>query len=281
MKIKNKLKYYYTTSALICLLVVMIFIVISIIRRNNSNSIDSNKKTVSLITQYYIPKWKERQTEIDETLINNINDPYIDEIYLFVEKEYNFEMIKSKVKNFDKVKLINRKSRLSFKMAFEFANHHIAEENIKILSNSDIYFNNTLTNVHSINLFKTVLCLSRHEITNDKLEITKDTHWTQDVWIWTDIINITPKSNNKDYFKDGIMLGIGGCDNRITAILKSAGYNLQNCCKKIICIHNHKNDLREWTKSGAKRYLPDSATPHYFISCTDSNVNRWRKSSGH
>ena len=70
-------------------------------------------------------------------------------------------------------------------MAFEFANDHIPERKILkyYLTDSDIYFNNTLTNVYSLHLSNTVLCLTRHEITNHGLQIQVKDHWSQDVWV--------------------------------------------------------------------------------------------------
>ena len=49
---------------------------------------------VILITQYYEPNNSERMIEIKECLINNNNNKLIDEIHLFIEKDYNFILLK-------------------------------------------------------------------------------------------------------------------------------------------------------------------------------------------
>ena len=198
-----------------------------------------------LITQYYIPKWSERKLEIDECLVNNLNNPLINEIHLFVEKEYNFSWIQDNP-NYHKIKLIPTKERLSYKQVFDYSKS-LSTNDIIILANSDIYFDDTLSYINSVDLDNTFLGLTRHEIKGTELELYERPSVSQDVWIWKLPLQIKDIPENKDYFEDGIQLGIWGCDNRILKIVSDSGYNIRNIGRNIRCIHNHKNDLRTWT----------------------------------
>lgn len=224
----------------------------------------ANKKI--LITQYYIPKWKERELEINECLVNNLQNPLLDEIHLFVEKEYDYSWIQDNP-NYHKIKLISTKERLSYKQAFDYSND-LSSNDIIILANSDIYFDDTLSHINSVDLDNTFLGLSRHEIKEGELEINKNPSVTQDVWIWKPPLQIKDIPENKDYFEDGIQLGIWGCDNRILKIVSDSGYKIRNIGRDIRCIHNHKDDLRTWStdpQEVKKRY--NTSDNYIYLDC--------------
>ena len=226
------------------------------------NTIESSDKKIILLTQYYVTDLENRQQELDETLINNINHPLINEIHLFVEKDYNFDSIQSKVTNFNKVKLIKTDKRLNYKMCFDYSNKNIADNNIVILANSDIYFNKTLSNIFKENLHNTFLAITRYELPDLKIATAEWSSWSQDVWVWQSPLNIVKNNTNLDYFNNGITLGLWGCDNRILKIVKDAGYSIKNPCNKIICIHNHKSDKRE----DNRQRVPG---PYELLSCLE------------
>jgi hypothetical protein len=226
-------------------------------------SFNNTKSKVALITQYYEPKWKERSNEINECLKNNLNNKHIDEIHLFVEGKFDFNKIFPDNKNLKKIHEIELKNRMSFKDAFEYSNNKIPKSYIKILSNSDIYFNDTLKNIHD-NLLgkKHVLALTRHNI-NDKnlrLEMQRNSHYSQDSWCWKGEMNID--KNDKYYKKDGIKLGYWGCDNYIANLFKEAGYSVSNPCKSIVNIHLHK-DFNKRSINATNKYHGE----YHFVEC--------------
>lgn len=199
------------------------------------------KSKVILLTQFYEPKWEDRKKEIFECLENNLNNEHIDEVHLFIEKDFDFKKIFPENNNLNKIKKINQKGRLSFRDAFEYSNKNILKNNIKILSNSDIYFNNTLKNIHN-NLLEElhVLALSRHNINKKKrLQIEKYHPVSQDSWAWKGNMEIL--KDDKHYNNDGIKLGYWGCDNYVASLFKRSGYTVSNPCKSIICTHLHKD----------------------------------------
>ena len=233
------------------LILLIIFFAIKICNNRESFKL---KEEIVLITQFYEPKDKGRKKEIETCLINNINNEDIYKIYLFVEKDYKFinDLDSSKKQ---KLVLIDTKDRLSFKQAFEYSNENIAKKNkdvIVILANSDIYFDKTLKRLNNYNLNKKFLALTRIERVDNKNNFIyfPMSEWSQDTWIWKNRINVTDK--NVDYEKDGIILGIKGCDNTITHILDKSGYKVENKCKLINTFHLHKDDIRDWR--GKKSY---------------------------
>lgn len=209
-----------------------------------------NNTKIIFITQYYVPKNEERKKEINECLINNLNNDIINEIHLFIEKDYDFSFLENTNKN--KLKLIKTDKRLSFYKAFNYSND-FSENDIIILANSDIYFNNTLSEIYNLDYENKFYALNRYDIKNNKL-VLFDNVGSQDTWIWKPPINIIINNNINDYFdiNDGIILGIGGCDNRIFKIVYDSGYEVKNASDKIQTIHNHKNDYREWDKDKSK-----------------------------
>ena len=199
---------------------------------------------VILITQYYEPDNEERKIEIKDCLINNSKNKLIDEIHLFVEKDYDFSFV-----NLDKIKLINTDKQLSYKRSFDYSNDNFNNKNIIILANSDIYFNDTLDKIHDLNFDKTFYALNKYQLKQNGEIILNKNRMAQDVWMWKIPIKvIRDKNNENDFFdeEDGVIMGIGGCDNRIVKIMKETGYNIKNIGDKIQCIHNHKNDYRNW-----------------------------------
>ena len=93
---------------------------------------------IRLITSYYIDKNKERQLEIDECLKNNIDNVYIDEILLLCESLPN---IKHR-----KIKIIET-NRPTFKNFLFYINKNTSEDDINILANTDIFFDDSLNDL--------------------------------------------------------------------------------------------------------------------------------------
>ena len=59
---------------------------------------------------------------------------------------------------------------------------------------------------------------------------------SQDTWVFKTPINV---NYNEDYAKDGIMLGVGGCDNKIAYVMKQSDYEVLNPCREIKTYHKH------------------------------------------
>lgn len=245
------------------LIITLIIIFILITSYSVNESFNNTKSKVILITQFYKPKWKQRRNEINDCLNNNLNNKYIDEIHLFVEGDQDFEKIFPNNKNLNKIHKITLKDRLSFKDAFEYSNKNLSNSAIKILSNSDIYFNDTLKEIHN-NLLddKHVLALTRHNFNKKNKKIIKQAapSSSQDSWAWKGKMTLDP--DDKYYKKDGIKLGYWGCDNYIANLFKKAGYSVSNPCQSIISIHLHE-DFNKRAINKNHRYNGE----YHFIEC--------------
>ena len=173
---------------------------------------------MNLFINYFVDKNKERQKEYDSTLLLNIQNRYIDNIYLIVEN-------KDRVKYKRKITYIEVNKRPTFQDFFNIINRITKDNEINIIANSDIYFNETLDYV---NLYKNeCLALTRNDLIGSPE--------SQDVWIFKGKIK---KINSN------IKLGVWGCDNAIAYEIKKAGYDIYNPSLSISCFHNHKSQFK-------------------------------------
>jgi hypothetical protein len=206
---------------------------------------------IILITQFYISSNTFRQKEIINCLIYNLNNPFINEIYLITEKPYTLKQIGlPENDNNLKIKLINMNARMKYSDAFNI----VSQYNLKgyiIIANSDIFFDSTIEKLYVSNasLEKKFYCLLRLEYTNRDLTkctlFENGTNCSQDTWIFHSNYNILSQHNKLFNFE----LGIPGCDNHITYILSILGYKLYNEPFLIKTYHNHASNFRTYDKT--------------------------------
>jgi len=206
---------------------------------------------IILITQFYISSNTFRQKEIINCLIYNLNNPFINEIYLITETPYTLKQIGlPENDNNLKIKLINMNARMKYSDAFNI----VSQYNLKgyiIIANSDIFFDSTIEKLYVSNasLEKKFYCLLRLEYTNRDLTkctlFENGTNCSQDTWIFHSNYNILPQHNKLFNFE----LGIPGCDNHITYILSILGYKLYNEPFLIKTYHNHASNFRTYDKT--------------------------------
>lgn len=189
-----------------------------------------NKHPIQLIVQYYRSNDPARQEEIDTCLRNNLINSFISTVHLLTEEQFDF----SRFPNADKVVQTVVGERLTFEQAFSYANDFDSSGKlIWVLSNADIFFNDTLSFVKRQNLNGVVYALTRHDVQPDgtlKLVPPEFAHGCQDVWIFQ-----TPVQLGKLF--TAFYLGVPGCDNRIAFEFVQAGYLLLNPADKIITSH--------------------------------------------
>ena len=194
-----------------------------------------------LITTYFIPKDENRLNEINTCLRINIENPLIKRIFLLLEKNYDIPFINSFPKNLkDKVTQI-RVSKdpnyiLTFKDAFDFCNKY-CKNKICIISNSDIYFDNSLNLLNNYNFDNTLLALLRWNVDeNGNSEIFSQ--WnvprndSQDTWIFKSPISFDTSLVN-------FSLGTLGCDNILASTLFECDIKVTNPALSIKTYHLH------------------------------------------
>lgn len=187
-------------------------------------------KKINLFVQVYKSNNEARQKELDNCLrINkslNINEvPYFN--------------------------VIEISERLTFAQMFELTKEY--PNDINIISNSDIFFNETILQCRFMNKMD-VYALSRWDCLPDNQCVLFNRKDSQDVWIF----NGTVKCNGGNY-----NLGIPGCDNKIAFELKQSGYSVLNPSKSIHAIHLHNTNFRTYTPDQRLKEPFHFIFPHY------------------
>lgn len=184
--------------------------------------------TINLIVQYYKCDNEARQEEINICLSKNISNEFISSIHLLTEQLIDISIFSQN----EKIKQTVIGERLTFEIAFQHANQK-HENQIWILSNADIYFDESLNHLKDAKLDGAVFALTRHDIQKDgtfKIVHPAFSHGCQDAWIFK-----TPITLDKIFAK--FYLGIPGGDNRIAHEFIKAGYKVINPSYKIIIYH--------------------------------------------
>lgn len=180
---------------------------------------------IRLFISYYIDKVEARQKELDECLSKNLSNPLIDEIHLLLEYPVDEEITRHK-----KIHKVHVKSRPSFAVFFEYINSITRPEDVSIVANSDIYFDDTLSLLGKYSdTFALALC--RYDIKKDKVVFMNS--WdSQDTWVFKGKVREVPDSD--------FSLGKAGCDNAIANRLYRSGYNVINPSRTIKTYHLHQ-----------------------------------------
>jgi hypothetical protein len=202
-----------------------------------------------LITSYYLSNNIERQNEINQCLINNVNNKFIKSIILLNDKIYDINFITRNKKKIKQIIINNKenqtKNKLYFNNAIEYINNNFYGD-IIILSNSDIYFDNTLSHVPEDDMENKIYCLLRYD---QKEDGTKDIfrHYdeprsdSQDSWIFKAPLNIDLQQVNFSF-------GTLGCDNIFANVLFNHDYKLSNPSYDIITTHLHNYPERNYSE---------------------------------
>ena len=205
---------------------------------------------------------RERSKEIELCLKRNIENPLIEKIILLNEKDYNLDILKS-----DKIEIHKITSRLNYQKAMQFADRF--KDKIIIISNNDIYFDESLEEIKKYNAFDNkIIALTRHEL--DKFGNvlpqnrvkpffdmrTKGYYkvrriWSHDAWIYKNPL----KQFDCDFF-----LGIMGCENSFINAARNAGIECLNGYPYIRAIHCHSSNFR-----------PNFNKPYDIINNKDNN----------
>ena len=217
---------------IIVISIVIIGLIVWYLLRDNFENDNGNK--IVLITEYFKHDNEIRQREINNSINKNINNKFINKVYLLNETDTKYPTNSEKIENI----FINKRS--TFEDSFKIANK-FQKGTIVIISNNDISFDNTLNILQKINLHNTVICLGRRSYKNsNKLEYWTKKGLSQDSWIFKTPIKI-PNNTNFNF-------GTSGCDHHIAYLLKSIGYNLINIPYDIKAEHNHSSNIRIWLK---------------------------------
>ena len=198
--------------------------------------------TFVLITEYYLLTDKERQNEIDSCLDTNIKSNLFGKIVIFIEEKYLSEF-NSKFSN-ENLEVVIICCRLTFKYAMSYANFNLNTGSIVVLSNNDIYYDESLHLTNELNLYVHFLSILRHDVSKSGSYTIFSKDGTprsdsQDTWIFQIPVKIHDKS---DFY-----FGKKGCDNRIAYLMNELGYVVLNPSLSIKCYHLHNSNYRKRT----------------------------------
>ena len=203
-----------------------------------------NVKKFTLITFLYNETNEKRLNEYIFCIENNLQHPSIEKIHVIYDSSKTDESdqcltyLHSK-----KISLSYVESRPTYHEAFKIANKSYPNSNI-IISNADIYFDDTLFSVNNYDLEEKFLAITRWDLIKDKIIIPlltdygKQIDHSQDVWIF--------KTPLRPFKKDDILVGTLGCDRRIAYWAKESGLTVLNPCLTIQCIHIHFSNIRHY-----------------------------------
>jgi hypothetical protein len=184
-----------------------------------------------LITTYYKASEPEREIENIQCLLNNLNHPLISTIHLFLQDD-GFPNIAKNAK----LKLVAHGKRPTFNDLFSFSNS-LHSKSIKIVANSDIYFDESL--ILSLEALKRwdILALTRWDLHAGGIIEFYNNFKSQDVWIFTKVINDSIGNYH---------IGRHGCDNRLVYEFRKMRYKIANPSFSIKTIHLHQSALRTY-----------------------------------
>lgn len=201
---------------------------------------------INLFVNYYKTVNDERQQEIDKCLQNNLENDLIDRVIVFGEAKIPF--VSNKLYEASTV------TRPTYQDFFNETKLY-GEDDINIISNSDIYFNDTIKAV--LPMCKDVCyALTRTEVRNGNLVHFSDVHlgcpahFSQDTWIFKGHVLIEGCDKviaqnviNHSYEEIPFTLGVPGCDNVIASKI-GMKYRLKNPNTIVQCVHLHANTGR-------------------------------------
>lgn len=170
-----------------------------------------------------------RINEIETALFRNISNPYINKITILNEG------LVTQISGNKKVKTIIQDERPMFSEFYKF----LEIDKINVIANNDIYFDDTLKHLKSLQIKKgDFLALTRRESNGElfRAEIGD----SQDVWIFY--------GKPKVLLSCDFYLGVPGCDNLIAYKFHEAGYRVLNPSKVINCWHLHASQERNYTE---------------------------------
>lgn len=205
---------------------------------------------VNLFINYYIDKNPERRSELMTCFIKNGLCKAIDKTFVIAA---NKEEITGKA-----LVWVYKDRRPTFGDFFKLINSVSGEDDLNIIANTDIYFDEA-----NIELIKNNIqpdecyTLARWDIYFDGKPHHFNRRDTNDVWAFKGRIRDIPDCD--------FTLGLPGCDNAICERIQRAGYVVKNPSMDVKTYHLHLSGVRNYDRKVVvpKPYL--LITPHSLI----------------
>ena len=227
-----------------------------------------NNDPIHLYTQFFIPQQprpdmmnmynkdkylkkqtginKERYDEIKFCLRKNVENDYVDKIYLLNERIYTDNELGI---SSDKIIQIVIDRRFRFSDAFNHVNQHKNTPAYAVVLNSDIFVNDTIKHIKNSRMHeeKTMIALLRFNY-DPNIEIQNTPLFgprfdSQDTWILHSNMNVPDKHMKAFQFEMGKL----ACDNKLIYLFLTLGYNVINDPLLIKTFHYQMSPARTYT----------------------------------
>ncbi|MFA5306442.1 MAG: hypothetical protein WC365_03250 [Candidatus Babeliales bacterium] len=218
-------------------------------RPNSTPTPSPIPRTFKLLTTLYNEKNDQRATEFITCMENNLRNSSIDTIHVLYDtakddKQGSVILTYLKSRN---ITISYIPERATYGDFFKLANERYSRCKI-IVSNADIFFNETLTALEPYDVSNKFLTLTRWNVDRDGTLVAFDpTGGCQDTWIFQTPL---PKFEN-----DAIKIGILECEHAIAYQAKQSGLELCNPSLSIQCCHLHLSEIRNYARTTPYRNM--------------------------
>jgi hypothetical protein len=213
-----------------------------------------------LLSQYFVHKVSKRAKEFRQCLKNNLQCPLLDKVVYLTETDLSSEW--SSYRGKEKVVQEIIGERLTYKHMLQYTYEKIPDNVIVVFANADIYMNETLNELFTVNMRDKMFALLRYdEDAEGKLKLFGPHTSSQDTWI---MLSDSVKARSWDFESFHYRLGIAGCDNRFAADIFSMKFSVTNPSQTIQTVHVHNTEIRDYDRKDilpARFYLFLNSTP--------------------
>ena len=237
--------------ALLCRYNRIIDCYVSKLRKTNLQAITLEYNTKPnetwMVTQFFKHKDAARFDEIKQCLAKNCANQHIDKIVLINEKDYSDDY--KKIPGSKKIQQFVSKQRLTYANFLQYVNEAVPNNVFTVLCNADIYFGESLVDLHKINMTDKMLGLLRWDVPASGLEsdakIFGPRADSQDTWIF---LSDSIKARSWDYNKFNFQLGQAGCDNAFAGQILRQKFAISNPAVSFKTYHLHNTTIRTYDK---------------------------------
>ena len=207
---------------------------------------------LALLVGFYRDPVPRRMQELTKCLEHNANNEHITEMYVFTEDvDAAAAQEQYPVLRHPKIQMVDHGRRTRYSDFFAWGNSRLVGK-VVALANADIYFDDSLALVETIDLDDKLLCLSRWDVQADGSARLFERSDSQDAWIFRAPIRAFPCD---------FQLGQLGCDNRLAWEAQQAGLKVSNPSRSVRSCHLHVSGVRRasQTLSGEMLMVPPTS----------------------
>lgn len=217
-----------------------------------------------IVCSFYYSSNTIRQTELEHTLIQNLNKTFIDEIHLFMEEKDYEKFCKSNLKdenNYNKIKIVKHNNQPKYPELINYCSN--LTNKICCICNSDIEFvinENEQTILSKLYNQKQIFFLTRHEY-DMSCPLIQNFCGSHDAFIFhSDTLLNTIKNIDLSFIN--YIQNTSGIEALLTIFfIEKLNYTILNPCFQIKLIHHHKSNVRLWLNQSKGSVGYSSPTP--------------------